>query len=364
VQAGFRLAHVAVSPEETNAMRTSWMFAGLFVALVLANTSPAQEAKFELGAMGGSAVSADNSTLVVSLTAKTELVFFDTVAGKEAKRVKVEFQPTELVWGDKVIFAAQKGSGVVHILDADTGKEVATGKAGGPVRNLVIVKDACFASTDSREVYAIDAKGKSTKLEAQGSFIAADPAGAFVCTVVDGRARTDIMKYTVDGTKLSQTGVIQGKVGASLTNVQGVRVSGDGKQVGVIAGGGWTDVDRKRHYGVPLYDLEDMKTMNGELETGAFPSACAFHTALPLVFACNGKQGSVFSAKSMAPGQKLEAPRDAGPGVGGAIVCAFVAKGKKLAWGTSDAGKNVGTLKFYDLELTKEQQDELAKKFK
>ena len=24
--------------------------------------------------------------------------------------------------------------------------------------------------------------------------------------------------------------------------------------VGVIAGGGWTDVDRKRHYGVPLYD--------------------------------------------------------------------------------------------------------------
>jgi hypothetical protein len=340
-------------------MRMRCMSIGLFVAIIFVNASQGQEAKFDLPAMGGFAVSADGSTLVVSLTAKTELVYYDTVAGKETKRVKVEFQPTELVWSDKVLFAAQKGSGLVHILDADSGKEEATAKTGGPVRNLVVVKGVCFASNDSREVYAIDAKGKATKTEATGSFIAADPAGAFVCTVVDGRARTDIMKYTVDDTKLAQSAVLQGKTGASLPNVQAVRISGDGKQVGVVAGGGWTDVDKKRHYGVPLYDADDMKTQNGELDTGAYPSGCTFHPVLPLVFACNGKQGSVFSAKSMAPGQKLDAAKEGTP-----TVVAFVAKGTKLAWGTSDAGKGTGVLKFYDIELTKEQKDELQKKFK
>jgi len=338
------------------------MGTGLFVALAFVAGSQGQEAKFDLPAMGGCAVSADGATLVVSLTAKTELVYYDTVAGKETKRVKVEFQPTQLVWFDKVIFAAQKGSGVVHILNAESGKEEATAKTGGPIRNLVVVKGICFASNDSREVYAIDPKGKATKTEAQGSFIAADPEGAFVCTVVDGRARTDIMKYTVDDTKLKQAAVLAGKTGASLPNVQGVQISADGKQVGVVAGGGWTDVDRKRHYGVPLYDAGDMTTQNGELDTGAFPSGCVFHPALPLVFACNGKQGSIFSSKSLAPGQKLDAARESSPNA--PMVLAFVAKGTKLAWGTSDPGKDTGVLKFYDIELTKEQKDDLKKKYK
>src|SRR5207247_1356141 len=140
-------------------------------------------------------------------------------------------------------------------------------------------------------------KGASTKTDAKGSFIAADPKGAFVCTVSDGKARTDVMKYTVAGTSLQLTGTLQGKVGASLQNVQGVQISTDGKLVGVVAGGGWTDVDRKRHYGVPLYNTADMASQVGDLECGAYPSGCAFHPVLPLVFACTGKQGSVFSAK-------------------------------------------------------------------
>src|SRR4051794_37238840 len=161
------------------------MSAAMLAALVLATCARSDD-QFELAAMGGSAVSPDNKTLVVSLTAKAELVYFDTVAGKELKRVKVEFQPTELAWGDKTIFAAQKSSGQVHVLDADSGKETAVAKAGSSVRNLVVVKGVCFASTDNREVYAIDAKGGSTKTEAQGTFISADPKGAFVCTVIDG----------------------------------------------------------------------------------------------------------------------------------------------------------------------------------
>jgi hypothetical protein len=80
--------------------------AAMLAALVFVSAGRSDD-QFDLAAIGGSAVSPDNTVLVVSQPAKTELVYIDTVAGKELKRVKVEFQPTELVWGDKVIFAAQ-----------------------------------------------------------------------------------------------------------------------------------------------------------------------------------------------------------------------------------------------------------------
>ena len=113
------------------------------------------------------------------------------------------------------------------------------------------------------------------------------------------------------------------------------------------AGGGWADRERKKHYSVPLYSTADMKSQFGELETGAFPSGCAFHPVRPLVFACTGKQGSVFIAKSYAAGQKFTAPLET-RGAATASVLAFVGKGRKLAWGTSSGGR--GVLKFYDLE--------------
>jgi hypothetical protein len=310
--------------------------------------------------MGGFAVSPDNATLVVSLTAKTELVFYDTLAGKETKRVTVEFQPTQMVWGDKVLFVAQKASGIVHVIDATSGKEVGSGSAGGPVRNLTLAKGICFASTSNREVAAIDATGKLTKTAVQGTFIAADGKGDFVYTVIDGRATTDVTQYAVDGAELKGTGLFFRSLRTSLVNVQGVGVSGDGKQFGVVAGGGWTDLDKKRHYSVPLYSTEDMKSQLGELETGAYPCGMAVHPVLPLLFACNGKQGAVFSAKSYAPGQKFKAPRET-PGAAAPSVLAFVGKGQKLAWGTT-AG-DTGVLKLYDVQLTKDQQAELQKAF-
>jgi hypothetical protein len=342
-------------------MRVRGLGVVLFALLAagLVNGSQGAEVKFDLPgvAIGGGAASPDGSTLVVALTAKAELVYYDAEAGKEAKRVTVEFQPTKLAWDGKLLYAAQKGSAVVHILDAASGKELKTAKAGGPVRNLAIAKGVCFASDDNRGVYAITEKGDSTKTAASGTFVAADPKGTFVCTVIDGRARTDIIKHSVDGTKLTQTATLPGAVGSSLVNVQGVCISGDGKLVGVVAGGGWTATDRKRHYAVPLYDTEDMKTMVGELETGAFPRGCIAHPVLPLFFACNDTKGSVFSAKSQAAGQTIEVGRAAGP-----TVLAFVAKGKKVAYGwTVDGPSPTSQLKICDLELTKEQLAELDK---
>jgi hypothetical protein len=330
------------------------------VATVFVSGSNGQEATFNLPAMGGFAVSPDNSTLAVALTAKTELVFYDTLAGKETKRVTAEFQPTQMVWSDKVLFVAQKASGIVHVIDANSGKEVGSGSAGGPVRNLSVAKGICFACTGNREVASIDASGKVTKTSAQGTFIAADGKGEFVYTLIEGRATTDITKYAVDGAELKATGLFFRSLRTSLINVQGMGVSADGKQFGVVAGGGWTDLDQKRHYSVPLYGTEDMKSQLGELETGPYPCGMAVHPVLPLLFACNGKQGAVYSAKSYAPSQKLNAPRET-PGAAAPSVLAFVGKGQKLAWGTSSG--ETGVLKLYDLQLTKDQQAELQKAF-
>jgi hypothetical protein len=330
------------------------------VAAVFASASEGEETAFNLAGMGGFAVSPDNSTLAVSLTAKTELVFFDTIAGKETKRVTVEFQPTQMAWSDKVLFVAQKSSGIVHVVDSSSGKELASGNASGPVRNLAVAKGVCFASTSNREVYAIDGKGKSTKTSVQGTFIAADPTGAFVYACIDGRATTDVTKFKVNGTELTSTGAFFRSLRTSLVNVQGMGLSKDGKQFGVVAGGGWSDLERKRHYSVPLYSTDDMKSQLGELETGAYPCGMASHPVLPLIFACNGKQGAVFSAKSYAAGQKFTAPRETA-GAGTPSVLAFVGKGKKLAWGNTQG--DAGALKFYDLQLTKDQQGELNKAF-
>jgi hypothetical protein len=329
-------------------MSRLWLRVGLvaLAAGAFANGSFGQQDKLDLPGMGGFAVSTDGSTLIVSLTAKAELAYVDTGAAKEKKRVKVEFQPTQLAWGDKVLFAAQKGSGVVHVLDADTGKELAKGNADSPVRNLVVVKGYCFASTSNRAVYAFDAKGTTTKTDAQGTFLAADPKGAFLCTVIDGRATTDVTKYTIDGKKLARGETFR-SLRASLINVQGVQITGDGKAFGVVAGGGWADAERKRHYSVPLYSTEDMKSQVGELETGAYPSGFAVDADQPLLFACTAQNGSLFDAKSYVKGEKLSAPLGKS-GAANPAVLAFVAKGRKLAWGTS--GPDAGVLKFYDVK--------------
>ena len=327
-----------------NKLGVGWL--ALAAVLALAGRGRAAEVKFDLPAMGGGAVSPDGTTLVVSLPAKAELVYIDTVAGKEVKRVSVDFKPTQLAWGDKVLFAGQKDSGVVHVLDAETGKELASGKAESPTKNLVVIKGVCFASSTNRQVFAIDAKGAATKTTAQGTFIAADRKGDFLYTCVDGKATTDVTKYAVDGTKLTAEKDFFRSLRDSLINVQGLQVTGDGKAFGVVAGGGWADKERKRHYGVPLYGTEDMKSQLGEVETGPFPAGFLAHPDEPLLFACTGTQGTLFKDKAYTSVQTFAAPMNT-DGATPPSVLAFVAKGKKLAWGNSSG--DAGVLTLYDI---------------
>jgi hypothetical protein len=331
-----------------NKLKAAVVGMALASIFLFADQSRGGEINFDLPALGGGAVSPDGTTLVVSLTGKTELVLIDTVAGKEGKRITLEFQPTVLAWGDKVIFAGQKNSGVVHIISVATGKEIATGKTESPIRNLAVVKGICFTSSTNRQVFAIDAKGTVTKPAAEGTFISATSKGDFVYTCVDGKATTDVYKYAVDGAKLTKKPEYFRSLRASLINVQGMQVAGDGKSFGVVAGGGWADQERKRHYGVPIYGTDDMKSQLGELETGAYPSGFLPHPNAPVLFACNGKEGAIYNAKTYASLQKIPAPK-AGAGANPPIVLAFVGKGKKLAWG-SNAG-DAGVLKIYDVNL-------------
>ena len=56
-------------------------------------------------------------------------------------------------------------------------------------------------------------------------------------------------------------------------------------------------------------------------------------------------------------GQKLAAPRDVA-GASTPSVLAFVGRGQRLVWGVT--ANDVGTLRFYNLQLTPEQQAELG----
>jgi hypothetical protein len=90
-----------------------------------------------------------------------------------------------------------------------------------------------------------------------------------------------------------------------------------------------------------------MKSQLGELETGAYPCGFIAHPDEPLLFACTGKEGSLFKAKAYTSVQKFTAPKE-GAGAAPPSVLVFVAKGKKLAWGNNSGDS--GVLALYDIK--------------
>jgi hypothetical protein len=215
-----------------------------FCATVRAN------AEFELAGVGGFAMSPDNTTLVVGLNQKTELVYIDTVAGKELKRVAVEFAPGVMAWQDKLLFVSQKTGGVVHVLDADTGKETGTAAVGSTVRNLTChpKQGPAFATNINGELWMFDARGKAKQIQGGKAHVAAiDPTeGKALYIAQELRVRTDLVKFTVTDTGVRLDSTMQNACG---TNLYAIFVTGDGKQVGVSAGAGYDESgSRKRHY--------------------------------------------------------------------------------------------------------------------
>src|SRR5262249_45204739 len=140
-------------------------------------TTPLFEVKFP----GGWVMLPDNVTLVVSQPEKAELVYFDTVADRQVKRVECDFQPGPLAVQGETLFAAARGSSQVYSLDARTGKvRKEYGLGSDAVAHLACgAKDGLlYASTAKFTVLAVDpATGAGPPTRAQGPFLAGGPGG-------------------------------------------------------------------------------------------------------------------------------------------------------------------------------------------
>jgi hypothetical protein len=320
------------------------------------------DAEFELQGVGGFALSPDNATLAVGLTAKPEIVYLDTVAGKELKRVALEFQPGRMAWQDKTLFVAQKAGGVVHVLEAGTGKEAATATVGSTVRNLTCHprRGLAFVTNISGELWMLNAKGRSMHIKrAKAHLAAVDPSeGKFLYTLYEGRVRTDLTRFTVlpNGVRFGPT-----LPNACGRNLYEVFVTGDGKQVGASCGGGYDEAgSRRRHYAIPMYGTADMKTMRGEIVPNGLAAA---HPVLPLVAVVrmNAPPGSerhchIVNTSTYAEVSKIPL----GKRGGNPTVLTFGGKGRKLVCGL-DTGKGVTRLVVMDLALTRAQEEALKK---
>jgi hypothetical protein len=325
-------------------------------------TAVRADAEFKLAEVGGFAMSPDNTTLAVGLRPKTELVYIDTVAGKEVKRVEIEFQPGPMAWQDKLLFVSQKAGGVIHILDADSGKEVATAAVGSTVRNLTCHprQGLAFATNISGELWMLNAKGKSMQVKRVKAHVAAmDPSeGKYLYTVYEGKIRTDLSKFAVlpNGLKFGPT-----LPKACGKNLYGVFVTADGKQVGPSCGGGYDEAGSgRRHYAIPMYSTADMKTMLGEIVPNGL---MATHPVLPLAAVIqmnvppNSEGGChIVNIRTYAEVAKLPLGKQGG----NPTVLAFGGKGRKVICALSTR-KGVTTLQIRELTLTRAQEEAIDK---
>src|SRR5262245_62228448 len=104
---------------------TRLILTGLLLAALAtpAAADPIDGTMLPLPAPGGWVMMPDGVTLIVSQPEKGELVYFDTVAEQEAKRVEVDFKPGAMAVQGDTLYVGAKGASMVYALDAKTGKQ-------------------------------------------------------------------------------------------------------------------------------------------------------------------------------------------------------------------------------------------------
>jgi glutamine cyclotransferase len=286
-------------------MMRSANFAGLLLivaATTVATGSVRGQTTFKLAGIGGATMLPDDRTFVVSVPAEAVLIYFDTVEDKELRRVELEFQPASLAAQGDMLIAATKGSSVVHILDAQSGKERSEVKLSGePVRALACLQTGglVYAANMNNKIFAIDVKsGEATETEGKGQYLAVEPKdgkflyagtqGAIKDTLLIQRGpggsarvslnksndRASLMKYAIEGRALKAVAVNTN----AARNGLGIAVSADGKRVAMAGGGGWMSMtDPHCFYVVAIWDAADMESQLGQVETGPYPVGIGFH---------------------------------------------------------------------------------------
>ena len=357
-----------------------WAAAAIVVA---AASFVRADSSIKVAGVGGAVLLSDNQTLVVSITPEATLLYFDTAAEKELKRVELDFKPTALaLQGDK-LFAGAAGASAVHVLNPDTGKEVKVIKIPGePIQELAChpEKGLLYATTTGSVILGFDLeKGLTYKTPVKGQMLAVDPVdGNFVYAGIQkpikdtlvfeehgsrttlsmrkANERALLLKYAVHGKNLKLVAVNDN----AAINGRRIALSPDGKLIAMAGGGGWQSKSyRKRVYGVPVFETSNMVTQAGLVETGPYPGGVAFHPVLKLGVAYHAPQPEVivFSTKSFAKKESLKLPKSGDP-IASLAYLGFGAKGTKVVYAlAAGPGPNgaallgVASLKLKDEDL-------------
>jgi predicted Zn finger-like uncharacterized protein len=263
---------------------------------------------------GGWVMLRDGVRLIVALPAQARLAYIDTVAHKELRRVEVPFKPGVLAYQGDRLFAAVEGAARLYVLDLDTGavrKEVKV--PDGPIADMTCHPDKglVYATTTTRRIVAIDPDaGTARATRARGMFVAIDPVkgdtlysgiqpdiqdvlvikelskGRFTLQAGVRGDRALLARMQVSGGGLRVVGV---NANAAVNGCV-VRVSPDGKSVTVVGRGGYRAPPGGTGgsfpaYGVGLFDADDVTSLSGVAEVGAYPQDLAFHPVLELAVA-------------------------------------------------------------------------------
>ncbi len=340
--------------------------------------------KFKVGVIGGAAVAGDDTTLVVSVPASAELIYFDTLKDKELKRVELDFQPTTFAIQGKKLMVAAKGSATLHVLDLETAKEEKAIKVPGePLQSVAChpEKGLVYVANFNNEVYAVDVPdGKAHKTPARGQQLAVDPVeGKYVYTGTQKPVKDQIfvdsgpngkMKITFDRTGLRATllkfevnekdlKLIDGNDNA-VVGGRIMRLSPDGKKIAFVGEHWRSKTDPQRSYAVAVFNTEKMDEMLGQVETERYPYNVAFHPVLNLGVAQRisaTPELVLFKAKSFAPIKSLftnKAFVQDPP-----ILLTFAAKGTKILFGRNSDNKTF--IYLIPLELTDADREALNK---
>lgn len=331
----------------------------------------------------GAVMLRDNATLVVSHAETANLIYFDTMAEREIKRVEVDFQPGELIVQGDTLFAAAKGSALLYALEAATGKVKKEYNLGGDG----IVHIAChprsgliYASTTKFGVVSLDpASGTVNKTKALGQFLAVSPGGKFLYTGVQPPDRDEIefifrrdgsvrlysdtwgpravlMKYAVDGSDLR---FVSGQNNAAV-NGWWMHLTPDGKRLMMVSGGGWRppkEGGTGGGYVTAVFRTDNLQAVAQQIPFSGLNTI--FHPVLNLGVANSyGMFLTLFNGKSLVKRTAIELnkERESRP-----LLLMFGGKGRKLIlWNGDNMQKEQG-LHFLPLPLKPEEEAALAK---
>ncbi len=355
----------------------------------------------------GWAMLPDGVTLIVGLADGT-LVYIDTVAAKELKRVKAPVRPDILAAQGKRLFVALKGGKVVRVLDRDSGedlkKEISlpdgdltalfSGPEPGPVY-AALPKGLAVVDADAGAAKYMELQGQPPPIPGMKTLpngVAFDPIGKMPPTalafdpnhadtlyaVYMAGGNAALAKFTIKGDGLTWVGFnyTAGRlVNGALPDSVSVGVSHDGKFVGVSASGSYRPPGEAPlpagEAAVGVFTADDISAHAESVACGVVPRDLAFHPVLDLGVAeeawlgPTGRHLHLFNSTSLVEVARFDIPHPTtNPGASmGARLLTFGGRGTRLIYydGTHGVLHLIPLLSSDKVTLSDKDKEALAK---